>query len=132
MRRIAIALLLVLVGIFGLACGGDSGEDDGGSATDTEADTGDADAFCTASQDFARALGSGGDTPDFEGMSDALAEMEANAPDEIKADVTTVKEALDGAVSGDAPDAMSDPEVQDSNDAIFDYLGDSDCEPPDD
>ena len=130
MRRTSIALLLVLVGTVALACGGD---ESGGSSTGADAGSGgDADAFCTASQDFARAIGSGGDSPDFDAMSDALAEMESNAPDEIKADVTAVKEALDGAVSGDAPDAMSDPEVQDSNDRIFEYLEDSDCEPPED
>ena len=133
MRKSWIVLMLFVLALTVAACGGDSGGDSGNDAPDTASDDseGDPDAFCAASQDFARAIGSGTQTPDFDAMDAALGEMEASAPEEIKADVTTVRDALGKATDGD-PSAMDAPDVQAANDRIFQHLEDSDCEPPDD
>ena len=128
MRKTPTVLFLVIAALSFVACGGnDSGSSGGNAAPESE---GDFDAFCAASQDFARALGTSG-TPDFEAMQTALADMEANAPEEIREAVTTVKDAFDAGLEGQG-NPMQEDEVQAANDEIFDYLGESDCEPPED
>ena len=127
MRRTSIVLILIVAALSFVACGNDSGSDGGDAASESDADF---DAFCAASQDFARALGTSG-SPDFDAMVAALGDMEANAPEEIRADVTTVKEAFEAGLGGEG-DPMQEDEVQAANDRIFDYLGESDCEPPED
>ena len=127
MRKVLVLMLVVAAMSF-VACGNDSG--DSGSTTAPEAD-GDFDAFCAAAQEFAQALGTSG-SPDFEAMKAALADMEANAPEEIKADVTTLKEGFEKGLAGEKIDPMQDAEVQAANDRIFEYLGQSECEPPED
>lgn len=130
MRRTNLIVVVLIAALSLVACGGDSG-DNGGSNVAPETD-GDPDAFCTAAQDFARAIGTAG-APDFDLMQEALADMEVSAPEEIKADVTTVKDAIDSGLTGEGgANPMEESEVQAANDRIFEYLGNSDCEPPDD
>ena len=133
MRRTNFVVVLLIAAMSLVACGGDSGGNGDTSGSNAAPDTdGDPEAFCTAAQDFARAIGTAG-APDFELMQEALADMEASAPEEIKADVTTVKDAIDSGLTGEGgSNPMEESEVQAANDRIFEYLGQSDCEPPGD
>lgn len=131
MRRTNFIVILLIAAMSFIACGGDAGGNGDNGGSNAALDDGDAEAFCTAAQDFARAIGTAG-APDFEAMQDALAEMEASAPEEIRADVTTVKDAIDSGLTGGGSDnPMQEANVQAANDGIFEYLGNSDCEPPD-
>ena len=133
MRKSWIVLMLLALSLTLVACDGDSGGDAGNDSAEAASDEaeGDPDAFCTAAQDFARSLGSTG-APDFDAMTAALEDMEASAPEEIRADVTTVKDALEAGLANDEGNPLAESEVQESNNRIFEYLGNSDCEPPED
>ena len=134
MRKSWIVLMLLALALTFAACDGDSGSNsanDGSEAASDDAE-GDPDAFCTAAQDFARSIGAAGEAPDFDAMSAALADMEAAAPEEIRSDVTTVKDALEAGLNSDEGNPLAEDDVQESNDRIFEYLEDSDCEPPED
>ena len=129
--RLILVLLAIALAAF-VACGSGSNGDADENTDAAPSPQEDFDAFCAAAQDFARAIGSAGEDPDFEGMTTALAAMEASAPEEIRADVTTVKEALSAGLENADGNPLTAPEVQEANDRIFEYLGKSECEPPDD
>ena len=130
--RLVLVLLIIALAAFVACDNGDSNQDTDGNTDAAPASEEDFDAFCAAAQDFARAIGSAGEDPDIEGMTTSLAAMEASAPEEIRDDVTTVKDALSTRLEDGAGGALTAPDVRAANDRIFEYLGQSDCEPPDD